>query len=1049
MNKYHVPLPQLIQNRFKAHVTRLKASMWKNLLSVDVEIGRGSARFPEEAAALVYEQAVPGRAFAEAGWDSIWFRIDGGQIRSWLNTVKNPESAYLEWIVNGETLLYRGSEPWHGLDTAHLTAPLPPLEDTDQYLYLRCGTYQTGQWMRPGEVTLPPIEQDRLVLYRVRLMERNEFIWDVYHSMEILDQLVEKEMNRWRGEVPAVGHQPPLESVPPLLRRLLAAVDDAVDLYDKREFEKYRKKIDDIYRTFSAAEWENNVAVIGNSHIDLVWLWPESVTEEKTLHTCATMLRLMDRYEDLRFTLTQPEVMQRLKKISPSTYEAMEKRIARGQWEVAGAMEVEGDTLIPCGEGIVRNFLEGQKRFREINGTESEILWLPDAFGFAGCLPQIAAQAGVKFFFTTKLLWSAVNRFPHGSFIWKSPDGSSLVSHLAPIGYEARGSVQEVERIAWSYPQGDVHDESILAIGFGDGGGGVTESQCERVRRLSSLASLPKCRWSRADEFFNRLSEAADRLPIHQGELYLEYHRGTYTTMAQMKVLYREMERTLQVLEAALAVTGEKRNLTRFWERLIFFQFHDALPGSSIDLVYHQIFGEMRTLIDRMNAEIRILLGEDDSNGYTLWNPHGVEGRFCFSLPERTVDRTGGETPCIKDRDGSRLAVQRTADGGYISQICLKGLEARTLMTEYPQNTEESPDLYQAATASELRLSNGAVDAVFCEGGGLESLEINGERMALAAPAGLALYRDQPAQFEAWDIDNSLNWMEIPGIDPIHLEVVEDGPVRAILGGEGSLGMESRFRLEYILEAASPVLRVKLFIDWKEEGQLLRYRIPTSYETSQVRYGAPFGSVERRSFSGEPGTQGYWEVPASRWLGAADGLGRGLGVITRDRYGFFRFDGEIGITLLRSPLSSETNSPGMEGKYLDKGIHTIEFALTSHQERSTELSPSTAQLADLLYTEVVPGRPGGTVPFRVIDQGSLVLSWVKPAEEKGIILRFHETSGSAGRAVLRLEDPAVTKVSTTDLREGNGTLLESRDDGTVAFSYRAYELVSIRVVSGE
>jgi len=1037
MNKYANPLPQLSLNRLRGHLKRLENNIWKNSRDLPVEIAEGGAKTPVQASRLSYRPVKSGEIFARTGWDHRWFRIETALVDSWRATVEDEQAGYLEWTANGETLIYAGEEPWHGLDTAHLRAPLPPAGGPD--LYLRCGTYQTGLWMRPGEETLPPVHDGGLVFYGARLREKDLFFWEMFYSTGILLELIEKEMTRWRGPRNPIGYQPPLSTVPPVLRKLLSAVDEAVDFFDLGDRETYRQKIKAVYAQFTSPRWENRVALIGNSHIDLVWLWPEMVTEDKTLHTCATMLRLMDKYDDFLFTFTQPEMLARLEAFAPSVYGQVKKRIAEGRWEMTGAMEVEGDSLLPCGEALVRNFLSGQKRFQKLTGEDSRILWLPDAFGFSCCLPQIAAQAGVKYFFTTKLLWSALRDFPHGSFIWESPDGSSLVAHYSRLGYEARGTVEEVEKISWNYPQGDVHDESLLALGFGDGGGGVTEEHCERVRRLASLATLPHCSWRRGEDFFCDLDKVREKLPVHRGELYLEFHRGTYTTMARMKELYRRAERTIQTLEAALAATGQRRETTAYWKRIIFCQFHDALPGSSIETVYEQLFLELEGLIATMEADTRQVLGGDSgAEGVALFNPHAIGAVFTAEISEDLVKTWGTDINGLKCPGSRLIPLQKTHRGFVCGPVKMEALQGLLFK---PVHLDEA-DISGTLRAAPLYLSNGRVSMVLDMGGSLKELSFDGIPVELTGFGGFALFKDNPAEFEAWDIDQSSSWLSLGSPGAGSFTVIEEGPVRAQIQGECALGERSHLTVSYILEAGLPILKVRLVVDWQERGALLKYQIPMKKGYTFARYGAPFNGVTRPAYSGTDDGRGLWEVPGSRWMEVTDGLGRGLGILTKDKYGFSFFEETASLTLLRSPLSSEINSPGAEGPYLDRGKHTIEFSLASCGKQNSEVFPSTAQLADLIYTGPVWGRWAGSGGIAVIDPGTLTVSWVKPAEDgPGMVIRLHETAGASG--AFRFSSERYSTVMLTDIREGQGTVFTADEGGGFQVSYGAHQILTL------
>ena len=270
------------------------------------------------------------------------------------------------------------------------------------------------------------------------------------------------------------------------------------------------KSLKEAYKKFAGQSDRIRAVLTGHAHIDLVWLWPERCSEYKATHTFSTMNRLMDIYPEFVFGYSQPASYRAVGRISPRLMGQVKKRIARGSWEPVGATEVESDTLMACGEALARSFILGQKGFERLQGKPSRVLWLPDVFGYCGSLPQIMRQTGVDYFFTTKLTWSNINRFPYSSFIWRGIDGSEVLVHVTQENsYNQNVSPEELRRGARAYRQSDVHDEYLSPTGYGDGGGGVTEEMCERARRVKTLAGMPETAWGRVDKFFDKLNRRA------------------------------------------------------------------------------------------------------------------------------------------------------------------------------------------------------------------------------------------------------------------------------------------------------------------------------------------------------------------------------------------------------------------------------------------------------------------------------------------------------------------------------------------------------------
>jgi len=277
-----------------------------------------------------------------------------------------------------------------------------------------------------------------------------------------------------------------------------------------------------------------DAVLTGHAHIDLVWLWPERVGEAKAVHSFATADRPIDMYPQFRFAYSQTASYAAVSRSAPTLHRRVLHRIGQKRWEASGAMEVESDMLPPCGEALARSFLLGQQAFAGLRGGKpSRLLWLPDVFGYAGCLPQLMRQTGVEYFFTTKMTWGAVTKFPYSSFVWRGDDGSEVVAHIVSqnFGYNGKTSLGELKGHAFGHRQSDVHHEFLAPTGYGDGGGGPTEEMCERARRVANLASLPRVKWGGVEPFFDRLAKLRAKLPTYRGECYLEYHRGVFTTV--------------------------------------------------------------------------------------------------------------------------------------------------------------------------------------------------------------------------------------------------------------------------------------------------------------------------------------------------------------------------------------------------------------------------------------------------------------------------------------------------------------------------------------
>jgi alpha-mannosidase len=1012
------PLPQLVPSRLRRTRALVDALLYER--STELPVLGGSLNVVPVGLAAARRQrlrrVVAGERFGPpgGGWHQRWFRVA-------IPPAPRAERGRrgLHWRCQGETTVYHRGVPWAGLDVAHRSCPLP---DASAELWLDCSTWQTGLWLGRAD--------ERIDAYGLRfdgcaLRVRDALAWRVRTALEVLEQLVHALAAREGIAITTgYGHAAPLESCSPLLRRLLGGLDHACDAFAAGGLRALERSLAALARTLPAEAWQPVAGLCGHAHLDLVWLWPELATERKGVHTFATQLRVLERYPEVVFVQSQPALYRAVARRAPALWREVRSQIRAGRWEVVGGFEVEPDTTVPCGEALARSLVIGQRSIGELRGTPSRVCWLPDVFGYSTCLPQILRLGGVEAFFTTKLNWSAVSKFPYTSFVWRGSDGSEVLAHLCPTTYNGRVEVAELIDAARAHRQADVHAELLLPTGFGDGGGGMTETMAERARVVRSLAGVPRARWTTVEAFFRRLAGVRPRLPVYQGELYLEYHRGTYTTQAECKRRYRAAERALQAREAVRAATRRGPIDEADWRRVLFAQFHDAVPGSSIGIVYAQLNAELAAIADRQLAAAHAELGAGRGAArLSLFNPLPLPRRAVVEVP-----RSPHGSWCASD--GTPPPAQASGRRRALVAVSLPPLGALSLRAGGPRQRAAA-----AIAATADRLDNGLVAARFARGA-LVGLRIDGRPLELAGAAGFALFHDQPANFDAWDIDHyTLDTGRRVAVS-LRLSVVERGAVRARLRGTAAIGARSRLTVDYVLDAGARLLRVEVEVDWRESNRLLKFLLPTGYRGRWARYGTPFGSIQRPQLGGVAADEAMWEVPGSRWAAVTHENGEGLAVCTAASYGFSCRDGELGVSLLRSPKQPDPQA--------DMGVHRIACAVGRYAPRTRGTELATAAEAEALDAPVLLGGGSGPAPpFAWEELGSLVPCWVAPLA-RGYVIRLHEVSGGAGLARLRFTRPprAVDLVDFMDRRIGRVRRISRH---AVAIAYRPYQIVGLRV----
>lgn len=1024
MSRIVNPLPQLIAGRLVKLRSRVEALLWERSEPVEVTAGPVTKRRVELAEAKRQPRTVlaPHTNFgpASGGWQHRWLHLD-------VPAAATGERGrrFLRLDCQGEATAYRDGQPWAGFDPAHRAHLLP---DSASTLWFDLGTWETGIWCGGAVIGAAGLRFDGCEL-KLRDLTAWECHWDLDALRQVIDGLYERDHvakpPHW-----GFGYIPPLERCSPLLRLVLRQLDDACDVFDRAGGERpalpaLRRELARIKAGIPAEVWQPAAALVGHAHIDLVWLWPERVTERKGIHTCATQLRLMERYPEFIFTQSQPALYRAIERLEPGLFRQIRKRIASGQWEAMGGFEVEPDNQLPSGEALARSLVLGQAKLAELTGKPSSLCWIPDVFGYAACLPQLLRLAGIERFYTTKMTWSAVTKFPYNSFVWRGNDGSEVLTHLCTTGYngnlEVTGNLVES---MFAHRQADVHPELLLGVGFGDGGGGTTEDMLERARRLTNLAGVPKAKWSTTESFFDRLEQVRDRLPVYQGELYLEYHRGTFTTQSDFKYFYRRAETSLQAFEAVRVVRRGKPIDEKPWQRVAFAQFHDALPGSSIRDVYAEFNPELKAIGDQaLVSAATELSGAGDH--LVVFNPLPIPRTVAVELPKApgyAVDEVA--LPCQQVGTGKAARA--------MTLIELPGLGSAVV------KVAPRAALPMVAASSRL-LDNGMLAAAFDAKGRLVRLSVDGEDLGLSAPAGLRLYHDTPTNFDAWDIDHQAFKLGLAVADTMTLRVVEQGPARAVLRGESPLGERSSVVIDYILESGSRWLRIEVAVEWRERHRLLKFHMPTAWRGTQARFGLPFGAIARPQLPGTEKDEAAWEVPGSRWAAVGDDAGHGLAMCSEAKFGFSCREGDLGLSLLRSPTHPDPEA--------DQGAHRLRLAVGRHRAHDDGVLLATAASADALFVPAVVARGGKApqAPATWRDTGSLVPSWALPSRTgPGFVLRAHETNGEAGTAILELSEPAQA-VELVNLLEQRIGSVRKLGKTRFAVSYKPYQIVSVLV----
>ena len=840
--------------------------------------------------------------------------------------------------------------------------------------------------------------------------------------------------------------------------RLLRHIDEALDLIDFRPGDAARfsaslvaarARADQLYAEADADAMPEIVAT-GHTHIDVAWLWRVRETRQKMARSMANTLALMDEYDDYRFMYNQGVLLDYLEQDYPELFERLSNRVEAGRFEIEGALWLEPDVVIASGESLIRHITKGVRYHQQKFGVTPRIVWLPDTFGYTAALPQLMALSGLDMFITHKMSWNDTNRMPHEIFFWQGLDGTRVPAYfLTTQRYEYDGInttycpdlVPSHVMGTWKrFSQQGLHDELFLVYGHGDGGGGPTRGMLENVRRMErGIPGCPKIRHDAMGPYFSRLAERMrrepDAFPNWVGELYLEYHRGTLTSVARNKRHNRLAEQALHELELLAVLAGQQgvpyphAELERLWEIVLLNQFHDILPGTSIGFVYEDsdrdyagFFAAAQTLREKLGARLA------QAGHHGVLNATSLVRHDLLQLPAGTRAAEIGGKP---------VAAQpiRLADGGSASVVPVTGIAGLGVV---PIGIDVGPATLPAKSLSvaATRLENAALRAEFNERGQLVSLfdKVRQREAIMAGRAGNAFlaHQDIPIDFDAWDIDDYYEDKSWPVDELVSAEVVETGPWRAAIRFEWRYERSTIVQIVSLAADASQ-LEFDTHVDWHEQQTLLKVGFPLDIRTDTSRAEMQFGHLTRPTHANTSWDRARFETSMHRWVDLSE-AGFGVAALNDCKYGYDARGSTLRLTLIKSPVFPWPQA--------DQGSHRFRYALLVH---GGDLQA--VHNAAVAFNTPLRLLAGGadTAPdvaaVAALDSDQVTIETVKARQEgTGTVLRLWENQGRAGSVTLRL--PRAARISETDLYEAETALLAEQAD-EVTLSFRPFQIRTV------
>ncbi len=924
------------------------------------------------------------------------------------NTYLRVETDRNGWDAdNPQFIAYMNGKMVQGLDVNHREVALPEGEATDIALYAYVG---------------PKLEDAQLFVSTVELsLPVDALYYDIRYPLDMLDYLDVEG-----AEYAAIVDY--LWRAVSMLELYRVGSPEFVESAERA----HRFLESEFYGEYCTPQKTTTVG-IGHTHIDCAWKWTLKQTREKVQRSFATVLELMRTYPEYKFMSSQAFLYQNLKEEAPEIYAEVAKRIKEGRWECEGAMWVEADCNLSSGESLVRQVIYGKNFFKDEFGVENKVLWLPDVFGYAAALPQILRKSGIDWFVTSKISWNETDRMPFETFRWKGIDGTEINTHfLTPVNnnggktdnfctYVGHTGSKMVSGTYRRYSQKHLNNEALLTFGYGDGGGGPTREHLELAKRGSKgVPGSPNLKIDFAGDYLKRLAkkmESRRDVPYWQGELYLEFHRGTYTSISKNKRNNRQSEFLYGNAEllgvTAGCLLGEKfpkAELHRGWEMILTNQFHDIIPGSSIKEVYDQCdidYAIIKDIGNKIESGVQQRIADKLSakGGYVVFNPHSF-------TTEGTV-KVGGITVKTEEKIASKgyLVTNRFIDTNGII-IEERHVETDRLSVDFDEHWQII-SIYDKQADREV-LKKGAI--------GNE----------------LRVHADYPDEYDAWEWQ-SYSREEYRAITAFSdVSVIDDGIRRGIKIVRPYMNSTVTQTIWFY----DGVCRIDFdtVADWHDRHQMLKAAFPVDINASNATYEIQFGTVERPTHMNTSWDAARFEVCAHKYADLSDG-GYGVAIMNDCKYGHDIHDGVIQLSLLRS-----STDPNYDA---DQGLIPFTYSLVMHEGALSESDVAKeAYYLNYPMTAIAATGSADSLPTRfsavTLDKKTVICETVKAAERgDDTIIRLYESANRRTRVSIKTDIP-FKRAYLCDLMENDIAELCVKD-GEIPLTLSGFEIATVRL----
>ncbi len=759
---------------------------------------------------------------------------------------------------------------------------------------------------------------------------------------------------------------------------------DSDELTGVEEAQRY---LDEVVFPNDTYRGNGDVALIAHSHLDIAYYWRRIHAVQKNLRTILIQLRLMDKYPDFKYTHTQPYVYETLEKYYPEVFEELKEKVANGQFEPVGAMYVEPDCNIPNAESLIRQCLYGQQTYKRMFGKTVNNAWLPDVFGNSWILPQILKKSGVDYFVSNKMsTWNDTNRFPHNNFIWRGIDGSDVLACVPPTHFITWNMPSQIQENWEAYIDKDSGGQTMNMFGYGDGGSGCTEEMIEMMHRFEKLSVMPKCTHMGGAEFLEKNLKDNKNLEMWDGELYLEMHRGTFTTKSEMKRANRCLENKFRNAEMLSVLRGEdnRERITDLYKKLLINQFHDILPGSHIHPVYEDAMADYKEI----ETELDKIIG----TGSKYFNTLNFKRDALTFVP----NRNGTATRC--GEKGNWILPD-------IPALSSANLRKAYFNSEWIEigKTIETPDY-------SVRFNDdGSIASLYDKD--LQREWVNGDFNKLK------LYSDCPGNYDAWDI--------LPNYKDKQIDIAVAAPLSLAEKDNESASFVTELKTENStwkmiirLFRRSRGIEVENIVNWNEKHKLAKAEFGCNVLTRKALCDTSAGFIERDTHKNTSWQQARFETCHHKWCDLSE-TDAGVALVNDGKYGVGFENNVMSLSLLRATIRPDVTS--------DIGQHNFCYMIVPHSGNAVD-----AGINNLAFQYNVP-LVKSDAEYSGNTFEPLYMQALKESEDGNMtVIRLSEQNGKRGKIMLK------NKVKLLNM-------LEEIEGETDVIAYKPFEIITLGI----